>query len=137
MPFRHRIRIRYGECDQQGVAFNAHYMAYMDDAAEVWTRGLCPNGDYRELGWEWMVVRSVIEWQSSARNADLLDIDVGIVRWGKTSFDFGFLGTIAERAVFTGRTVCVSVAPVTLAKIATPDHVRTLLGTALPWDVPA
>lgn len=136
MPFRHRIRVRYGECDQQGVAFNAHYMAYMDDATEVWIRGLCPNGDYRELGWEWMVVRSVIEWQSSARNADLLDIDVGIVRWGNTSFDFGFVGAIAERAVFTGRTICVSVAPVTLAKMATPDRVRALLGEALPWDVP-
>lgn len=137
MSYSHRVPIRYGECDQQGVAFNAHYMAYMDDATEVWIRGLCPNGDYRELGWEWMVVRSVIEWQSSARNADLLDIDVGIVRWGRTSFDFGFVGAIDERAVFTGRTVCVSVAPVTLAKMTTPDHVRALLGEVLPWEVPA
>jgi len=72
MSYQHEIRVRYGECDQQGVVFNANYMAYMDDATEVWTRGLAPNGDYRELGWEWMVVRAAVEWQSSARNADLL-----------------------------------------------------------------
>ncbi len=136
MPFRHQLRVRYGECDQQGVAFNAHYMAYVDDATEVWIRSLVPGGDYQALGWEWMVVRSVIEWQSSARNGDLLDIDTAVVRYGGSSFDFGFIGSSAGRPVFRARTVCVSVAPVTLAKIATPEYVRALLGEPLGWDVP-
>ena len=35
-PYRHTIRVRYGEVDKQGVVFNAHYMAYMDDAMETW-----------------------------------------------------------------------------------------------------
>ena len=30
--------VRYGECDQQGVVFNAHYMAYCDDASDRWLR---------------------------------------------------------------------------------------------------
>lgn len=136
MPFQHQLRVRYGECDQQGVAYNAHYMAYIDDATEVWVRGLAPMGDYLQLGWDWMVVRSVIEWQSSARNGDLLDIAAAIVRYGDSSFDFGFVGTIAGRPVFKARSVCVSVAPVTLQKIATPGHVRALLGEAEAWDVP-
>ncbi|MCB1746959.1 MAG: acyl-CoA thioesterase [Gammaproteobacteria bacterium] len=137
MSFRHQIRVRYGECDQQGVAFNAHYMAWMDDATEVWVRGISPGGDYHAFDWEWMVVKSVIEWQSSARTADLLDIDVGVVRWGRSSFDFGFVGCVAGRPVFSGRTVAVSVKPVTLAKMDTPAAVRELLGPALDWDVPA
>jgi acyl-CoA thioester hydrolase len=136
MSYRHQIRVRYGECDQQGVVFNAHYMAYMDDATEVWTRGLCPTGDYRELGWEWMVVRSVIDWQSSARNGDVLDIDIAVVRWGRSSFDFGLIGSVEGRAVFKGRTVCVSVQPVTLAKMDTPEHVRAMFGTTSDWDIP-
>jgi acyl-CoA thioester hydrolase len=137
MSYQHQIRVRYGECDQQGVVFNAHYMAYMDDATEVWTRGLAPNGDYRELGWEWMVVRAAVEWQSSARNADLLDIEVAVIRYGRSSFDFGFRGQVRGRAVFTGRSVCVSVTPVTLQRIDTPEHVRALLGPAQDWDIPA
>ncbi|MFM7093508.1 MAG: acyl-CoA thioesterase, partial [Actinomycetota bacterium] len=36
--YEHRIRIRYGECDMQKVVFNAHYLAYCDDAADCWMR---------------------------------------------------------------------------------------------------
>jgi acyl-CoA thioester hydrolase len=36
-PFRHRLRVRYHECDQQGVVFNAHYLAYCDIClVELW-----------------------------------------------------------------------------------------------------
>ena len=30
--FRHRIRVRYSECDLQGVVFNANYLTYLDEA---------------------------------------------------------------------------------------------------------
>ena len=29
-PFRHRLRVRWSECDPQGVVFYAHYLAYFD-----------------------------------------------------------------------------------------------------------
>ena len=36
-PFRHRLRVRYHECDPQGVVFNANYLAYFDIAlTELW-----------------------------------------------------------------------------------------------------
>lgn len=137
MPYCHNLRIRYSECDQQGVAFNAHYMAYMDDACEVWIRGLCPSGEYRDLGWEWMIVRSTLEWQSSARNGDHLEVEVGVLRFGRTSFDLGFRGRIGEREVFRARNVCVSVAPISFEKIETPAAVRRLLEPLVDWDIPA
>ena len=28
--FRHRIRVRYNECDPQGLVFNANYLTYFD-----------------------------------------------------------------------------------------------------------
>lgn len=31
-PFRHRLRVRYNECDPQGIVFNANYLAYADIA---------------------------------------------------------------------------------------------------------
>ena len=31
MPdFVHELRVRYGECDPQGIVFNANYLAYFD-----------------------------------------------------------------------------------------------------------
>ena len=31
-PFRHRLRVRFNECDPQGIVFNAHFLAYADIA---------------------------------------------------------------------------------------------------------
>ena len=38
MGFQHTVRVRYGEVDMQRVVFNAHYLAYCDDAADLWFR---------------------------------------------------------------------------------------------------
>ena len=36
-PFAHRMRVRYAECDAQGIVFNAHYLAYIDQTmTELW-----------------------------------------------------------------------------------------------------
>ena len=36
-PFRHRLRVRYNECDPQGVVFNANYLTYFDlTMSELW-----------------------------------------------------------------------------------------------------
>ena len=35
--FVHPLRVRYAECDPQGVVFNGHYLAYFDIAlTELW-----------------------------------------------------------------------------------------------------
>jgi len=136
MPFHHQIRVRYGECDQQGVVFNAHYLAYMDDSAEVWVRSISPDGADLTLNWEWMVAHVSVDWVSSARNGDILDIDVAIVHWGTSSFHFGFIGKIDDRIVFRARSVCVTVDKKTYKKCATPPDVRQLMGEAVDWDVP-
>lgn len=136
MSYRYQTRIRYGECDQQGVVFNANYMVYMDDACEQWISSLAPDGDFRSLDWDWMVVRSVLEWQGPAHFAETLSVAVGVVRYGNTSFDVGFVGTVEGRPVFTARTTCVSVTPVTLVKSPIPAHVREKLGPAEAMEVP-
>ena len=59
MPFHHQITTRYGEVDQQGVVYNAHYLVYMDDTMETWMRQL---PDLREtFGWDMMLKKATIE----------------------------------------------------------------------------
>ena len=136
MPYEHQLRVRYGDCDRQAVVYNANYMVYIDEATEIWVRSVSPQGDYRELNWEWQVVRAVIDWYGSARDADILTIDTAVVRYGNTSFDFGFIGRIEDRIIFKARTVCVSQVAVTLEKIPIPDAVKDMLGEPVDWDVP-
>src|SRR5205807_350743 len=46
-PFEHKLRVRYVECDPQGVVFNSHYLAYFDiNITELWRTAF---GGYRAM----------------------------------------------------------------------------------------
>ena len=127
--YRHTLRVRYGEVDQQGVVFNAHYLAYMDDALENWLSTL---GDLRrDHGWEMMLKKITVEWQGSVGSGDSLDIDMGVVNWGRTSWTVGYLGTCKGEPVFKGEVVYVSVKLGANTAMETPAPVRSALGEAI------
>ena len=125
MGFRHRIHVRYGECDMQRVVFNANYMAYCDDAMECWFQDVGMR--MADHGWDFMLKKAVIEWQSSATVAEVIDIAVAVARWGTTSFDVAFTGTVGERPVFTMLVTYVGVRLGTSETMPPPDEVRAAL----------
>jgi acyl-CoA thioester hydrolase len=127
-PFIHRIRVRYGEVDMQRVVFNAHYLSYCDDACEcfVGARGVRPELQ----DWDFMLKKAVVEWAGTATVHDELAIAVAVTRWGNTSFDMTFKGSVAERPVFTATITYVGVRAGTTETMRVPDVVRELLGTA-------
>jgi acyl-CoA thioester hydrolase len=126
----HRIRVRYGEVDMQGVVFNAHYLAYCDDAKESWLRSL--RVTVLDHGWDFMVKRATIEWQGTATAHDVIDISVGVDRWGTTSYDVGYVGRVGSRPVFQCLITYVGVAAGTRNKLAMPLEVRAVLEDASP-----
>ena len=45
-PFRHRLRVRWSECDLQGVVFYPQYLAYLDHTVtELWREAGCRVSD--------------------------------------------------------------------------------------------
>lgn len=129
--FRNSVPVRYGEVDQQGVVFNAHYLAYCDDTLERWIRGA---GDLRAIGWDMMLKRATVEWQGSAAARETIDVDVAVTRYGRTSFDLCFRGTVDGRPVFTAEIVYVSVRLGDNTAYETPARVVAFLGA--PVDPP-
>ena len=121
----HRIRVRYGEVDMQRVVFNAHYLAYCDDAVEAWLQhqGL----QVAELGWDFMLKKATIEWQGSATVHDIVEIEVGVDRWGNTSFDVGFTGTVKGNPVFIASITYVGVTFGTRNPMPPPARARELM----------
>lgn len=126
VAYRHRIPVRYGEVDMQGVVFNAHYLAYCDDAADTWWRAAL--GHFEATGWEPMVVKAVVEWQGSAGLGDILELACRVARWGRTSFDVTFRGSVGDRPVFTAAVTYVGVDPSTKRPVEAPTMVREALG---------
>jgi acyl-CoA thioester hydrolase len=99
-PFVHRLRVRYGECDSQGVVFNANYLLYFDVAfTELW----------RE------------------RNDDELDIRVRVVSLGTTSMALE-LGVERHGELLTEAELhYVFVETDTHVKTAIPPEIRAVL----------
>jgi acyl-CoA thioester hydrolase len=126
MPFRHEIRVRYHEVDMQKVVFNAHYLAYVDEACDGWFRAEL-GAPYADDGFDIMLKRAEITWSGSATWGDVLAIDVAAQRWGTTSFDVAFRGSVGEKPVFEAAVTYVSVTPGTAEPTPVPDGIRAAL----------
>lgn len=130
MSFVHRIRVRYGECDAQGVVFNANWLAYIDDALTEYFRhlGYDPKETWLEdARFDVMLVKSVLEWQGPAGFDDRVALAVVPTRLGTKSFDLTYTATVDDRTVLTAIVTYVTIDPKAHTSIAIPDEVRERL----------
>lgn len=93
----HRLRVRWAEVDMQAIVFNAHYLMYLDTAiTEYWRVAALPyHESFRALGGDIVVRKATVDFLSSARMDDVLDIGMRFADLGRTSLTF-------EGAVFRG-----------------------------------
>jgi acyl-CoA thioester hydrolase len=124
----HRLRVRYGECDPQGVVFNAHYFAYFDIAlTELW-RGV-PGGytAMMEQGLDLQVVEATARYKAPARFDDELDIAVEVTHLGTTSMVTDITIRRGDTLLVEGRLAHVFIETERHAKTPIPDYVRAAL----------
>ena len=85
-PFVHELRVRYGECDPQGIVFNANYLLYFDVAfTELWRAAVGPWQEMVESGVDAVVAEANIRFRSPARYDDELRLRAVIARLGATA----------------------------------------------------
>lgn len=130
MTHRHVLEIRYGECDQQGVVFNAHYLAYVDDAMDRWMRSVA--GSEWVAGWDVMLKRATVVWHAPARWRDVLVVDSGVTRWGRTSFDVAHRLAVAGAPIADVMITYVSIAGPDQQPAPPPPQVVEALGALVP-----
>ena len=123
--FTHRLRVRYGECDPQGVVFNANFFMYFDVAlTELWRAAIGPYGDMTTAGTEMVVAEARARYIAPAGFDDELDVDVAILRLGTTSMVTRMSVRLGPTQVVEGEMRHVFIDPETKAKTAIPDDVR-------------
>ncbi|RZU34265.1 acyl-CoA thioesterase [Blastococcus saxobsidens] len=118
--------VRYVECDQQGVVFNAHYLVWADEASNGWWSA-------HGLTWDELVARSIdpvvkassLEWAASARWGDTVTVDADTEKVGRTSVTVRFTVRVGERVCCVVRNTYVCVADG--AATPWPDDVRARL----------
>jgi acyl-CoA thioester hydrolase len=129
-PFRHRLRVRWSECDLQGVVFYPQYLAYLDHTmTELWRAAI---GPYTEMipahGVDMVVAEATLRYRASARFDDTLEIATGITRLGETSITTAFTIQRADGTLLTEAELRhVFVDPEDFGKREMPDPVRAAL----------
>jgi acyl-CoA thioester hydrolase len=126
VPFVHRLRVRFHECDPQGVVFNAHYFAYFDVAlTEMWREAFGSYGEVVDSGTDVVVVEASATFRTPARFDDELDVALGIDRLGTTSMTMAAWIRRDGELLVEGRMVHVFVDTATMAKQPIPGWLRT------------
>ena len=122
-PFVHRFRVRYHECDAQGIVFNANWFTFFDVTLTEWFRAAF--GSYSALMDQHGV--DIVLAETTARFDDELAVSVEIERFGNTSMVAAFTARRGEEVLVEGRTVYVWVDTTTLAKRQIPADARDKL----------
>jgi acyl-CoA thioester hydrolase len=122
--YEHRLRIRYAECDMQQVVFNAHYLAYCDDAVDCWMRSAL-GCDLHSSGFDCMVKRAEITWVKGAAFGHDMVIRIGVTKFGVTSFNVLAEGFIdGDEKSFEANLLYVSTVPGEATATPLPPSVR-------------
>ena len=126
--FVHRLRVRYSECDQQGVVFNGHYLFFYDVAmTELWREAVGPWDETVAGGVDLVVAEARLRFHGGARFDELVDIALPIARLGETSMTLTPEFRVDDRTLVTGEVRHVFVDPTDRGKMPIPDEVRAAL----------
>lgn len=131
--FTHQLRVRYAECDPQGVVFNANYLAYFDvSLTELWRAAF---GSYQEMldrGVDVVVAEAQVRFRTPARFDDLLTLAIAVTHLGTTSIVSDLQISRDGEPVVEATMRHVLVKREALTKTPIPEWMRAELS---PWTV--
>lgn len=124
-------KIRYSDCDPQGIVFNGNYARYWDDAMTDWFEEAGLGGpELGGAGVDVVTARIEMDFKASARLGDEIETVIDVERLGSTSLTLRF--TTSRRSdgqpVTMGREVVVFVDPETFEPTPPTAAVLAALG---------
>ncbi len=124
-PFVHELRVRYGECDPQGIVFNANYLLYFDVAfTELWREAVGPWQEMVERGYDAVVAEANVRFHAPARYDDVLQLHARIARLGTTAITTEIDVLREEQLLVAGQLRHVCVSTDTWQKAGFPEWIR-------------
>lgn len=118
--FLHPLRVRWAECDGQGIVFNANYFAYYDHAIWEWTKAL----GYK--GWEdapqFVTAHAECDFKGAAHFDEDLEIGIRAARFGVKSMEVATAIFRGDELLNVGKLNYVYVKPGTTQSAPLPEE---------------
>ncbi|WIX91632.1 thioesterase family protein [Amycolatopsis sp. DG1A-15b] len=126
------LRVRYHECDGQGIVFNAHYLAYVDMCSFEAEKALFgSHEEFLKHGTDVVVAEANLKFRAPARYDDELVVSQYPNHLGTTSLIFDFEIQRDETLVAAATVRYVFIDPATLRPTPPPDAVRKVYAALL------
>lgn len=127
--FTHELRVRYSECDAQGIVFNARWFEYFDVAMTEFWRDVI--GGYSHLpgslGVETVVAETGARFRGAGRFDDLLTFVIHVRRIGTSSMRIEIDALRDDALLCEGFIEYVFVDPRELIPLEIPEQLIALL----------
>jgi acyl-CoA thioester hydrolase len=124
-PLTHHLRVRYVECDLQGVVFNSHYLVYFDTSlAAMWREAFGGYPTVLERGLDVVVAEAQLRFRAPARLDEELTLAMSLTRLGETSITSEHRISRGDDLIVEGTLRHVLVDLSTLIKTPIPDWMR-------------
>jgi acyl-CoA thioester hydrolase len=126
--FSHPLRVRFAECDPQGIVFNAHYVAWFDVAlTELWREALGSWAAMVARGVDAVVAELSVRYLVPARADELLELRTKVEGFGRTSLRSRVDVLRGGELLAEGHLRHVFVDAATWKPVAAPDWIRAAL----------
>jgi len=134
-PFTHSLRVRWAECDPQGVVFNANYLLYFDLAVtELWREAIGPWNRLTERGLDAVVAEAGVRYRRPLRFDEEFTVQALVERIGTTSFTVGLTIVRDGEVCAEGILRYVMIDAASGEKTPVPGDIRAALA---PWTAEA
>jgi len=131
-PFRHRLVVRFSDCDPMGHANHAIYFTYFEQCRLTWWRHL---GSTTGLpGAATVIVHAACDYRAPAHVHEELEVRLKLGAIGRTSVTLSYeiVNVATGQRLAEGQTVNVTLDPATRQAIQVPDATRLLLQRGSP-----
>ena len=124
--YRHRLAVRFRDCDAMGHVNHAVYFTYLEQGRLMFWRELTgtPSPHTRVI-----IARAECDYRSPAHFGDELEVRIRIGEVGRSSFTltYDIVDAASERLVASGKTVMVGYDYEARSSMRLPEATRSLL----------
>ena len=86
--FHLNLRVRWAECDLQGIVYNACYLTYLEVAQVEYFRslGILIYDEKQRVSFDTATVRATLEFKAPAKLDEVIDVYTRVLSIGSSSF---------------------------------------------------